>query len=155
MRSGVWRGRPQDGREINCSAQLQSYPGSAIARTTSTYYIHSPLTRTRGCRATAWLVLAPVSGTREPPQAGAMCEAVCATSRRRHNHTCHIHITGARHGRNRKVGCTFWLQDGQGGQDENAKPGLGMRGRCRQQPGVLGRRLLLWILPAPAAPCLY
>ncbi|TFA98629.1 hypothetical protein CCMA1212_009589, partial [Trichoderma ghanense] len=34
MRSGVWRGRPQDGREINCSVQLQSYPGSAIARTT-------------------------------------------------------------------------------------------------------------------------
>ncbi|PKK47687.1 hypothetical protein CI102_6235 [Trichoderma harzianum] len=35
---------------------------------------------------------------------------------------------------NRKVGCSVQLQDGQ---DEDAEPGLGMRGRCRQQPGPI------------------
>ncbi|PTB73199.1 hypothetical protein M440DRAFT_1075521 [Trichoderma longibrachiatum ATCC 18648] len=95
---------PRDGRGIDCSTPIAILPKQRHCETTHTI-------TTTGTRSA---VLVPMSGTRTPLKAGAMWEVVCATSRR-HSHTCHSDVTRARHGRNRNVGCSFWLQDAQGG----------------------------------------
>ncbi|KAL7808361.1 hypothetical protein V8C44DRAFT_336187 [Trichoderma aethiopicum] len=97
---------PKDGRGIDCSTPLQSNLTQTAPLRDYTHYYNYWNEECGACPS--------VGDTGAPLEAGAMWEVVCATSRR-HSHTCHSDVTRARHGRNRKVGCSFWLQDGQGG----------------------------------------
>ncbi|EHK15986.1 uncharacterized protein TRIVIDRAFT_65192 [Trichoderma virens Gv29-8] len=76
-------------------------------------------------------------------QTWRMCERACVTCRR-HSHTCRSHSLALDMPKQKgrlQFPAARWT-------DEDAEPGLGMRGRCRQQPGVLGRRLLPISIPA-------